>query len=182
MSQIQGSPADVGFEPIICRAEVNKYQPTIKIKETKGARLVTYTLGQSFNELPFWLGVRVKRQKITANHLLKLEKGWNGYDAEPPSRESVYRANVILLHLEVFDLPPNRIGASGGEGVAISFYRDDRYACIECFNSGEIVATTMSDTADPFAWDLTKGKDDIAKTLATIRKFLNAGTTPREVP
>ena len=83
--------------------------------------------------------------KAKIQNFTKLEKGWNGYNADPPS------AACILTSLEIYELsqyyPPNRVVPSVIGGIG--FYWPDIY--VEVLNDGHIQAvfgTTRQNVED----------------------------------
>ncbi len=67
-------------------------------------------------------------------------------------------------------LEPYFIDPSSDEGICISFRRQNRYADIECFNNGEILAATKVDGEDPTIWELSP--ENIEETIAKINLFI----------
>lgn len=113
--------------------------------------------------------------------LAKLPDGWDGDDAPAPSAFSIDRASRIMRVLQSSDLIPSRIDASVEGGVAISFEVGQKYADFECFNTGELVASTWDRPNEPNIWDLSVQGDDIARAASKIREFLGDGTTATHV-
>jgi hypothetical protein len=82
-----------------------------------------------------------------------LQDGWDTYDAPAPNATARYYASKVLDHLLKKDLEPARVRPSAEGGVAISFAAfERRYADIECFNSGEILAVTSDRRSEPVVW------------------------------
>lgn len=103
--------------------------------------------------------------------LVRLPCGWDGNDAEPPSRNAADFAKRVLEVVERFDLEPSRIDPSVENGITISFLRGDLYADIECFNSGTVLAVVSDRRSQPVVWDVTSD-EDMSAGVNRIRKFL----------
>ncbi len=106
--------------------------------------------------------------------LSALRANWDTYGSEPPSKESVTAAAVIAKAFIDFGLIPDAVGPSAEGGVAISFFRNRKYADIECFNSGETLAVRYSSDEKPTAWEVQV--DDAASdaTIQFFSKYLSA--------
>lgn len=110
----------------------------------------------------------------TFEKLKNLSSGWDSYDAAPPNSTALARArNVFALLLEI-NFEPTRITASVEGGIGFIFTRQDRYADIECLNSGNLVAVTYINQAEPVVWSVKTDSSGIKETLEKIRAFLNA--------
>jgi hypothetical protein len=76
---------------------------------------------------------------------------WNGYGSEGPNELSRDIAQMILLSSGNV-IVPNRVAPSAQGGIGICFYRGQKYADIECLNTGEILATISDGTSRPDVW------------------------------
>lgn len=114
-----------------------------------------------------WFSVFEKR--ITA--LSQLSKDWDSYGAEAPNGKATYWAGRVILELRDLGLAPTSILPSVEGGVGITFRRDGKYADIECFNTGEILAIQSDGSGQPSAWEV--GPGTIKEALTTIRAYLN---------
>jgi hypothetical protein len=106
--------------------------------------------------------------------LKDLELGWDSYDAEPPNDISFAWAREVLGALMEFNFEPTKIVASVVGGVAFIFTRQDRYADIECLNSGALVAVMYDSQSEPAVWRVSPDSKSIKEALEKIRAFLNA--------
>src|SRR5665213_1605638 len=79
---------------------------------------------------------------------LQVERG-----AESPNTWARKCAEWILLDTPQFTIP-DRVAPSIQGGVAMFFYAADKYADIECFNSGEILGTTATGNGEPEIWTI----------------------------
>jgi hypothetical protein len=104
-----------------------------------------------------------------------LATGWDSYEAEPPSDVALENARRILNVLWESDLGERiRLSPSVEGGVSIVFKTPDkRYADIECFNDGEILAITSKPASEPVVWPVNLATGEIRDTLGRISNFLN---------
>ena len=105
----------------------------------------------------------------------ELKQGWDSYDAEPPSEAALENARSILRHLwdrggtNQVNLAPS---VEGGVGIIFSGPRS-KYADIECFNDGEILAITSEDGAEPTVWPVDAEAESFRLAIDRISSFLN---------
>lgn len=97
-----------------------------------------------------------------------LEPNWDSYGGELPSNEALSAASTIGKTFIGFGLIPDAVTASPEGGIAICFMRNQKYADVECLNSGEILAVRYSSDDDPTAWEI---ESDAVATDATARSF-----------
>lgn len=107
------------------------------------------------------------------DHLQRLPRGWDGSAAERPNQHSVDRAQSILMHLFRLKFLPDKITPSVENGVGISFIQGDKYADIECFNTGEILAVTSDRQSPPQVWEVEDRPQAITAALRKIRDFIS---------
>jgi hypothetical protein len=92
--------------------------------------------------------------------------------AEPPNRSAVAIAADVLASLVRSDLVPDGILPSAEGGIAICFVQGDKYADIECLNSGEVLAVTSTRHERPYVWSLDKNSVDSDSAAQTISTYL----------
>jgi len=105
-----------------------------------------------------------------------LRQGWDSYDAEPPSDAAIDNARRILLVLWSSEIAPplRQISPSVEGGVAVVFTgRDKKYADIECFNNGDIMAITSDGTTEPSVWSINKEGGSIRQAIEKLNAFFN---------
>jgi len=105
-----------------------------------------------------------------------LQQGWDSYAADAPSPAAIDSARHVLhvLWASEIALPIKAISPSVEGGVGLVFAGlDKKYADIECFNDGEILAITSEGTADPLVWSLGGKAGSIREAIEKIRTFLN---------
>lgn len=105
-----------------------------------------------------------------------LPHDWNGYGSERPNETAIYNARSVLMALADSELAlfPDRVVPSAEGGIAICFVADERYADIECFNSGDaagVVKTFDMTIFDVFSIDIQHGAGEV---LSKISDFLAA--------
>ena len=115
---------------------------------------------------PDWLPVAILRLK----QLESLGDGWNRYDSESPNADSCRNTQLILQILADRGLQPTRVDPSAEGGICISFFEEDRYADIECFNTGEILAAIRFHS-NVDVWEL-KSVRAVLNAMARIRSFI----------
>jgi hypothetical protein len=105
----------------------------------------------------------------------ELQPGWDSYDAEPPSEKAIDNARKILhLLWSGGASSPVRIAPSVEGGVGIIFSGPGKkYADLECFNDGEILAITSEGSLDPLVWSIGKESGSLLMSIEKIRFFLN---------
>jgi hypothetical protein len=106
--------------------------------------------------------------------LSRLRRNWDSYDADPPNEAARMTAHRILAILEHDAYPPCRIVASAEGGVGLCFVEGDRYADIECLNSGEILAAKFRGDREPTVWETENVDRSIKATIEQIRVHIAA--------
>lgn len=103
-----------------------------------------------------------------------LQRGWDSYNAEPPSELAIANARRILhLLWSRGATAPVRLSPSVEGGVGVVFTGPKgKYADLECFNDGEILAVTSEGTSEPVVWSVEDEAGSLLLTLEKIRSFL----------
>jgi hypothetical protein len=129
-------------------------------------------------ESEYWRKLQLKpvfeRAKRQLRELENLRPNWDSYGAEPPSARARNAAERILNLLESKSVCPTRIVPSSEGGVGICFVAGDRYADIECLNSGEILAVTYIGTEEPHVWEIEPQESEIKQAIEQIRAHITA--------
>ena len=97
--------------------------------------------------------------------------------AEKPSTNAIFLANIIIQQLQKDELVPAKIVASAEGGVAFCFVDQDKYADIECLNSGEILGVTTNRRDRPSVWEIKQNQSEIARATERIREFISKKKT-----
>jgi hypothetical protein len=92
--------------------------------------------------------------------------------AEPASSSALECAREVLRQLEMGSLHPIKISNAAEGGVAICFANREKYADIECLNSGEILGVISNRRDHPIVWEVEPRSGGIAGAIARIREFL----------
>jgi len=148
----------------IANAEIyRRYQKTADeiVESRQGSEYIRTTMAQW--ELEKRLG-----------QLSALRADWDTYGSDPPSPESLAAAGSIAKAFIKFGLIPDVIGPSAEGGTAICFVRNQKYADIECFNSGETLAVRYSSDENPTAWELSADDAACDATIQFFAKYLSA--------
>jgi hypothetical protein len=103
--------------------------------------------------------------------LRELAPNWDSYGAEPPAEDALQRAHEVIEALDAMRFRPDRVAASAEGGVAIAFVREGRYADVECFNSGEMLAVISDGRGRPEVWEVAP--DELGRTLNRIRDHID---------
>ena len=106
--------------------------------------------------------------------LAQLSKNWDSYGAEPPNKIALNWAKETLIILSELELFPIQIGPSVENGVGISFMFGKKYADIECFNEGDILAVTSDRQGNPDVWEVEASTLGIKSAIEKIRVFLQS--------
>ncbi len=115
-----------------------------------------------------------QRQIVQLDAFRKLAYGWDSYKAEPPSETALANARRVLHCAWCSDIGSLRLSPSVEGGVGIIFAGPEkRYADIECFNDGEILAITSESASEPSVWSLGDEPGSIRKAIERIGKFLD---------
>lgn len=104
--------------------------------------------------------------------LAALPQNWNSYGAAPPNATAISLARKVLNTISDLKLKPSHLDASAENGVCVSFVQDRRYADIECFNSGEVLAVTSAGDGHPTVWEVPATTPGITSALAAIQNYL----------
>lgn len=103
-----------------------------------------------------------------------LQRGWDSYDAEPPNAMAIDNAKRILRVLWEGDIEVRmRLSPSVEGGVAVVFNGSDKYADLECFNDGEILAITSEGSAEPSVWSVGADAASLRDAVVKIIAFVN---------
>jgi hypothetical protein len=116
--------------------------------------------------------VRFSEHRAKVRELTSLLPGWDGGLASIPNTVAVRNAEKVLDAISSSSmLQPHRIVPSVEGGIAVTFRAGStRYADIECFNDGELMATTSSKDGDTAVWEFTM--ENFNQTLRKINAFL----------
>jgi hypothetical protein len=104
--------------------------------------------------------------------LAHLSHNWDSYGAEPPNSLVIERALECLKNLQEINFSPTKITPSVENGIGISFVSGKKYADIEYFNTGEVLAVTSNGQGNPTVWEIDLNEQELKSALDKIRDFL----------
>lgn len=117
---------------------------------------------------PSWLIQAFK----ALSRLMALRADWDTYLSDAPSEQAIYLAREVLRTLVDQDFAPSSLDPSSEGGVSLSFRDGERYADIECFNSGEVLAVVSHAGQETDVWELPNLADDLPQAINRMRSFL----------
>jgi len=106
--------------------------------------------------------------------LTSLSPNWDMCNSEQPSKVAASAATAVGKTLIAFGLVPDAVTASPEGGIAMCFMRNQKYADIECLNSGEILAIRYSSNDDPKAWAIMPDAVATDATIKSLSEYLSA--------
>jgi len=101
--------------------------------------------------------------------------------AEPPNDFALAWARLFLQRLQSDDFLPAGVLASAEGGVGIYFVDGNKYADIECLNSGVILGVISNRRDRPFAWQVEQDAGGLACASQRVREFLGTTKTTENV-
>ena len=101
-----------------------------------------------------------------------LDVDWAADGGEPPNDEARANARQVLAVLNILSLHVEYVTASASSGITICLQRGERYADIECFNTGEIWAVVSARSQSPQTWQLEARRSAVEETLHRIASVL----------
>ncbi len=113
------------------------------------------------------------------SELRLLSGDWDSHGSLPPNKAAICAAHLVLEKLIEHLVPPESISASSEGGVGFVFSRPDRYAIIECLNSGETVAGYSDRGSMTESWITSCDPSDMKSTLVRIEDFLGGAVRSR---
>lgn len=102
--------------------------------------------------------LNVKEIKNKIESMSFLQKGWDSYDAEPPSKSSIDRAKSFVLKCVGAKLPIVAVNPTIVGGVAIKFKKKSYRGFIEVLNTGTINVVLSSTGNSSYESDVTERK------------------------
>lgn len=110
-------------------------------------------------------------QQLT--QLRDLEAGWDGYNAEAPSRLAIENSERLLSYLIQNNFLPDQVMASVEGGIAMPYIRGNIHVGFECCNDGDIVAVISEGTGNPQVWLVNlEDRQDIEATVGELRAVI----------
>src|SRR5262249_453286 len=103
----------------------------------------------------------------------KFQKGWNSYDAEPPSSTAIDAAMNYLSLLQRTALEPARVEASVMGGIGVTHRRENRKVYVEFYNKGNVHALFSDRTPAMVTEAITPDVDGYLSLIEKARAYLN---------
>lgn len=104
--------------------------------------------------------------------LTALSNNWDSEGADAPNKQSLFFGRKVLESFLHEGLLPTNVAPSVEGGVGFYFISGNKYADIECLNSGEILAVTSDRVKPADVWEISS-ETDIEEAIKKIRTFLN---------
>ena len=120
------------------------------------------------------LDIDFARLEKDLEHLETVGKGWDGYDADKPSQESIDGARSILRSLQEVLITPQKITPSAEGGVAFSFKAPkSKRAQIEILNNGERFAHLydLNGSSQTLEWSKKDIEENFQAMFKPVRVF-----------
>lgn len=117
-------------------------------------------------------GALVSDKELDCSGLIE---DWNSLGSEPPNKRAITNAANVVRYLDEQGSRSRRMEASAEGGVCISFFSGDKYAAIECFNTGDTLAVT-SIGDDVTVWEI-ESELELANSIVRIQAFLDETLT-----
>ena len=119
------------------------------------------------SDRPSWLPQALR----SISKLRQLDADWDSYGAEAPNEDAIQLARDLTCGLPE-DSKPSQIGASAEGGVCVSFFNDDRYGDVECFNTGEVLAAITKRGEDTEVWAVNPTSEAMREAVDRVRAFI----------
>ncbi len=111
--------------------------------------------------------------EATLQRLASLPANWDSSGSESPSPHAVSEALEIATAFVDFGLIPDVLTPSPEGGIAVCFIRNRKYADIEFFNSGEVLAVRYSANEEPQAWAIQRSAIADDTTIQAFSNYLS---------
>jgi hypothetical protein len=105
-----------------------------------------------------------------------LKDDWDSYGAPAPSGCALGNALRLTHYLVGIKFQPAHLAPSAEGGIVICFEKDDRFAGLECTNSGELMTVISGTQIDAHAEEVEWG--NINAAIRRIKRFIDTGSVP----
>ena len=68
---------------------------------------------------------------------------------------------------------PSDILPSSEEGIGITFVKEDKYAIIEIYNTGDILAAYSRGSDNPDIWEVSTSQGELSNTISQLISLLD---------
>ncbi len=103
------------------------------------------------------------------NQLDALNKGWDGYTADPPSQTAISQARLFFSLAKRTDvkIKPSIVG-----GIGVTFKNDTKKCYVEFGNSGYVYAMFMEAEQEPAIFSVNVSVKDFKQLINDVQDFL----------
>ena len=98
-------------------------------------------------------------------------------EQQRPSEYALAWARLVLQDLQKIGIAPTKVVASVEGGAAICFVDRNKYADLECLNSGAILGVISNKHDRPVVWEIEPEARSIVRAVERIREFIYASDT-----
>ena len=134
--------------------------------------------------------VKTRRESIVVDFRHELEtflnypENWDSYESHPPNQDAIFNSIRVLEITRKVRIKPDSVLPSAEGGIGISFWNEGKYADLECFNTGEIIAVKYDRGEQhnvPETWYIDPDKDqEIIDALRSIQEFMYSSVKSQE--
>jgi hypothetical protein len=103
-----------------------------------------------------------------------IKPNWDSYNAPAPTEESIHTTILFTRCCFLEEFIPDDIGAMAEGGMTVSFMENNKYAAVEFYNSGEVVAL-LSRPVDSDVWEISSNILAFQEVIRQIKQFLFLG-------
>lgn len=111
------------------------------------------------------------------DRLSDLKPNWDTYNGEPPNKLAVARARQALGIAADEQFLPDRIVADAEGGIALVYFRDERFGSVCFYNDGTVEVTSRRTRAEGYRAKDVERSDSwpsaMQRSLQDIRAFLS---------
>ncbi len=115
--------------------------------------------------------LRIQKCLTQLEQTKNVKENWDSYGAPAPSLTAIQSAIPLITSCFSTDCIPDDIGAMVEGGITVSFMKNNKYAAVEFYNSGEVVAL-LSRPINSDIWEPQMNALGIGKLIHQIRNFL----------
>ncbi len=119
----------------------------------------------SIESRPAWLQNALR----AVSQLQSVADDWDTYGAKSPSKLATQLARRILVTLAKLDCEPTSITPSAEGGICIALSHGERYADVECFNTGEVLTAIAGGHDEPEVWEVDPSNDGLLLALEDLQ-------------
>jgi hypothetical protein len=133
--------------------------------------IVTYSFPQKQQTARLDVRPEVQNCLEQFRRLSTIQANWDSYNAPAPRIETIEGSVPFVKMCLYMNLIPDDIGASVEGGITISFTKNEKYAAVEFYNSGETLAL-LSRPIGSDVWEPKLDPIGIAELIKQLKYFL----------